>query len=60
MYDVTCENSFKSLRNWITSIKESILDNCVLTILGNKIDLIDKINYVVKYDMGARLAEVKC
>jgi small GTP-binding protein len=58
MYDVTSEDSFKNLRNWIELVKESILDDCVLVILGSKIDLIEKNNYVVKYEDGTRLAEV--
>ena len=58
MYDVTSEGSFKNLRDWMTSIKDSLIDNCVITVLGNKIDLIDKVHYAVKYNMGARLAEV--
>ncbi len=58
MYDVTSEDSFKNLRNWIELVKESIIDDCVLVILGSKIDLIEKNNYVVKYEDGARLAEV--
>lgn len=80
MYDVTSEQSFKNLRNWITSmkvlenlidyilifklkirfkIKESASDDCLLSIIGNKIDLCDtEEDRVVKYKDGANLADV--
>lgn len=79
MYDVTSEQSFKSLRNWIYSIKVSFFFNkqylekiksisfeketasaeCLLTIIGNKIDLTkNDDNRVVKFKDGANLAKV--
>ena len=59
MYDVTSEESFMNLRNWIASMRESASDDCILSIIGNKIDLCrNKNNYVVKYKDGSKLAEV--
>ena len=59
MYDVTSEVSFKNLRNWITSMKECANEDCVLTIIGNKIDLCENDDTrVVKYKDGAHLADV--
>jgi len=59
MYDVTSEYSFKNLRNWITSIKECVTEDCVLTIIGNKIDLCENDDSrPVKYKDGAQLADV--
>jgi small GTP-binding protein len=60
MYDVTSELSFKNLRNWINSLRESADEDCVLTIIGNKIDLCENDeDRVVKYKDGAALADVK-
>lgn len=59
MYDVTSEYSFKNLRNWLTSIKECVSEDCVLTIIGNKIDLCENDDdRPVKYKDGAQLADV--
>ena len=82
MYDVTSEQSFKNLRNWITSmkvkykrkvlklilscihykitfLKESADENCMLTIIGNKIDLCEtEDSRVIKYKNGSTLADV--
>ena len=58
MYDVTSEQSFKSLRNWITSIRECSTDDCLLTIIGNKIDLCENESQrVVKYKDGESLSK---
>jgi GTPase SAR1 family protein len=59
MYDITSEQSFKNCRNWITSMRECASDECVLTIIGNKIDLCENEDCrVVKYKDGAKLADV--
>uniref|UniRef100_A0A914X1U8 EF-hand domain-containing protein n=1 Tax=Plectus sambesii TaxID=2011161 RepID=A0A914X1U8_9BILA len=58
MYDVTSEQSFLNLRNWMGSVKDGVDDNCVLCIVGNKVDLYENDeSRVVKYKHGERLAE---
>ena len=38
IYDVTNEKSYKSIKIWISQIKESAPDNVIIYIVGNKID----------------------
>ena len=57
MYDVTSEQSFKNLRNWIGSIRECASEECLLTIIGNKVDLCPDETYrVVRQKDGETLA----
>ncbi len=48
VYDVTekvlniLKNSFDNLDKWVTRIKENVDNNCIILVLGNKIDLADK------------------
>ena len=39
LYDVTCENSFLDVRDWIESIEESNTQKVPVILCGNKIDL---------------------
>uniref|UniRef100_A0A914YLZ6 Uncharacterized protein n=1 Tax=Panagrolaimus superbus TaxID=310955 RepID=A0A914YLZ6_9BILA len=39
MYDVTSEQSFLNVRNWIESVRIGVGDCCVLCLVGNKVDL---------------------
>lgn len=36
MYDVTSEQSFLNVRNWIDSVKAGVDENCVMCLVGNK------------------------
>uniref|UniRef100_A0A0N5AKQ6 RAB44 protein n=1 Tax=Syphacia muris TaxID=451379 RepID=A0A0N5AKQ6_9BILA len=36
MYDVTSEQSYLNVRNWITSVQAGVGDNCILCLVGNK------------------------
>ncbi|CAF1005588.1 unnamed protein product, partial [Brachionus calyciflorus] len=57
MYDITSEQSFKNLRNWISSMKESASEDCVLVVIGNKTDLCpNDEKRVVRNKDGAGLA----
>lgn len=58
MYDVDEVQSFLNLRNWITSIRETIDEVCQIVILGNKIDLVKENERSVQYADGAALAKV--
>ena len=58
MYDVTSEHSFKNLRNWIGSMRECANEDCLLTVIGNKIDICQSEDQrVVKHKDGANLAK---
>lgn len=39
-YDITCLSSFESLRRWITKVKSEAERDCVMIIIGNKLDLV--------------------
>ncbi|VBB25686.1 unnamed protein product [Acanthocheilonema viteae] len=58
MYDVTSEQSFLNVRNWITSVKVGVDESCVMCLVGNKVDLFanDK-DRVLTYKHGKKLAE---
>uniref|UniRef100_A0A2L2YEN3 Ras and EF-hand domain-containing protein n=1 Tax=Parasteatoda tepidariorum TaxID=114398 RepID=A0A2L2YEN3_PARTP len=58
VYDVTCETSFKNMRNWMNSIKEGTSEETIVLILGNKIDLCEKENdRSVRTKDGARISD---
>mmetsp|Transcript_17192 Transcript_17192/g.2837 ORF Transcript_17192/g.2837 Transcript_17192/m.2837 type:complete len:85 (+) Transcript_17192:259-513(+) len=42
VYDITRESSFQGLEKWYNELKENGPKNIVLTIAGNKEDLVDK------------------
>ena len=42
IYDVTNSKSFSELQYWISQVKENNPKKCVLSIVGNKSDMIDK------------------
>lgn len=39
IYDITNQNSFKNIRNWVSQIKESLADEACIVLVGNKVDL---------------------
>ena len=43
MFDVTQQESFQNITNWIGDIKEKCKTNIPIFILGNKIDLSERI-----------------
>jgi len=59
MYDVSSELSFLNLRNWMQSVKDGVEQDCVLCLVGNKVDLCDNNEdfRVVKHKDGLKLAE---
>jgi Ras-related protein Rab-8A len=42
VYDVTSEESFANIRNWIRSIEQHATDNVNKVLIGNKADLMEK------------------
>ncbi|PAV63218.1 hypothetical protein WR25_27031 [Diploscapter pachys] len=39
MFDVTSEQSFLNVRNWITSVKAGVDESTVMCLVGNKVDI---------------------
>lgn len=61
LYDVTCENSFLDVRDWLDSIQSSSSKDIPIIICGNKVDLrpyaIKRGMPVVSRNQGERLAK---
>lgn len=55
MYDVTNEESFNSVQDWVTQIKTYSWDNAQVILVGNKSDM--ESDRVVTYDRGKQLAD---
>lgn len=55
MYDVTNEESFNSVQDWVTQIKTYSWDNAQVILVGNKSDM--EVERVVTYDRGKQLAD---
>jgi len=53
-YDVTDENSFQNIRNWMKNIEEYAAENVNKILIGNKCDLVEK--KVVDSQKGQQLA----
>jgi len=54
-YDVTDEQSFQNIRNWMKNIEEHAAENVNKILIGNKCDLVEK--KVVDTQRGQQLAE---
>ncbi|XP_029639210.1 EF-hand calcium-binding domain-containing protein 4A isoform X5 [Octopus sinensis] len=58
MYDVTSEHSLINVRNWLTSVNETVDPNTVIVIVGNKTDLYTDYSELSKqYKVASRLAQ---
>ncbi|KAF7987650.1 hypothetical protein HCN44_003513 [Aphidius gifuensis] len=55
MYDITNEESFNSVQDWITQIKTYSWDNAQVILVGNKCDMEDE--RVISFERGKQLAE---
>jgi small GTP-binding protein len=53
-YDVTDENSFKNIRNWVKQIEQNAQNNVCKVLVGNKCDRDDR---KVSFDEGQKLAK---
>uniref|UniRef100_A0A7I4YNA3 EF-hand domain-containing protein n=1 Tax=Haemonchus contortus TaxID=6289 RepID=A0A7I4YNA3_HAECO len=58
LFDVTSEQSFLNVRNWIESVRNGVEDSTVLALVGNKVDLFgsDSSRNTV-YKAGKKLAD---
>ncbi|RNA35038.1 Ras-related Rab-21 [Brachionus plicatilis] len=48
VYDITDIDSFERIRKWVTELKTSLGDDCILCIVGNKSDLEKNRNVPIK------------
>ncbi|KAH1017883.1 ras-related protein Rab-3 [Dendroctonus ponderosae] len=55
MYDITNEESFNSVQDWVTQIKTYSWDNAQVILVGNKCDMED--DRVISFERGKQLAE---
>ncbi|XP_032379742.1 ras and EF-hand domain-containing protein homolog [Etheostoma spectabile] len=55
MYDITSEQSFTAVRQWLTSVKEGAGEDIPVMLLGNKTD--KEIERQVQKEVGERLAK---
>ncbi|XP_058791507.1 ras-related protein Rab-3 isoform X2 [Phymastichus coffea] len=55
MYDITNEESFNSVQDWLTQIKTYSWDNAQIILVGNKCDMEDE--RVISFERGKQLAE---
>ena len=55
MYDVTNEDSFNSVQDWVTQIKTYSWDNAQVILVGNKCDMEEE--RIVSSDRGKQLAD---
>lgn len=55
MYDITNEESFNSVQDWITQIKNYSWDNAQVILVGNKCDMEEE--RVISSERGKQLAE---
>uniref|UniRef100_A0A5S6QXQ8 EF-hand domain-containing protein n=1 Tax=Trichuris muris TaxID=70415 RepID=A0A5S6QXQ8_TRIMR len=42
MFDLTSEESFRNVRQWLSSVEEITDESCIICIIGNKTDLLEK------------------
>ncbi|KAK7496803.1 hypothetical protein BaRGS_00012012, partial [Batillaria attramentaria] len=57
MYDVTSERSFLNVRDWMFSVQEGVEEGTVITIVGNKTDIVDADpEHVTKVKDGSKMA----
>ncbi|CAI4228040.1 unnamed protein product [Auanema sp. JU1783] len=58
MFDVTSEQSFLHVRNWIDSVKMGVDENTVMCLVGNKVDLFGNDNSrKTIFQAGKKLAQ---
>ena len=55
VYDVTDENSFNNIRNWVRNIEQHASESVNRILVGNKCDLTDK--KIIDFEAGRALAE---
>ena len=54
LYDVTKENSFENIREWVQNIREEVYEKAIIFLIGNKIDKKDERK--ITTEQGQKLA----
>ena len=54
LYDVTKENSFENIREWVQNIREEVYEKAIIFLIGNKID--KKEERKITTEQGQKLA----
>ena len=54
LYDVTKENSFENIREWVQNIREEVYEKAIIFLIGNKIDKINERK--ITTEQGQKLA----
>ena len=55
VYDITCRDSFNSIKNWIEEVNENCSKNVYMVLVGNKSDLEERRD--IKKEEGEELAQ---
>ena len=55
LYDITKENSFENIREWVQNIREEVYEKAIIFLIGNKIDKKDERK--ITTEQGQKLAE---
>jgi GTPase SAR1 family protein len=42
VYDITRKSSFKALQKWLIELKQYAEPDCLISLVGNKLDLVEK------------------
>ncbi|KAL8601885.1 hypothetical protein ACOMHN_020620 [Nucella lapillus] len=56
MYDITSESSYLNVRQWMDSVQEGVEEGTVITIIGNKTDLVEANPDMTRVKDGAKMA----
>ena len=54
LYDITKENSFENIREWVQNIREEVYEKAIIFLIGNKIDKKDERK--ITTEQGQKLA----
>ena len=54
LYDITKENSFENIREWVQNIREEVYEKAIIFLIGNKID--KKNERKITTEQGQKLA----
>ena len=55
LYDITKENSFENIREWVQNIREEVYEKAIIFLIGNKID--KKNERKITTEQGQKLAD---
>ena len=59
VYDITNEQSFKDVQNWVNDCKKHTKNSLLFVLIGNKLDLDLRDQRIITYEEGVRFANEK-